>query len=270
MHNDLQHLHLPQTDRHHAALPSATGPCGPTTLECAPFASHQWRQNRLLGLLPEDAWQRLRPQIELVSLPLGTALQQPGSALHSAYFPITAIISLLCQSEDGGCVEIAAVGHEGVLGVGTFMGGQGGRAVVRGEGHAYRIEISALQQEFDRCEAVMRLLLRYTQTLMTQMAQTAVCNRHHTLEQQLCRWLLGSLDRTSGSSLAMTHELIAGAIGVRREGITQAAGRLRKRGAIECGRGRIEVVDRPALEAGACECYEALRADIERLLPAAA
>lgn len=251
------------------AMACETVSSSPAALHRAPFAMHQWRQNRLLGMLPEAAWQRLRPRLELVALPLGSTLQEAGATLQSAYFPTTAIVSLLCGNQDGSSAEIAVVGQEGLLGVSLFMGGQGSldRAVVRSEGHAYRIDAQALKEEFDRGEAATHLLLRYTQTLMTQMAQTAVCNRHHSLDQQLCRWLLGSLDRSSRTELAMTHELIAGALGVRREGITQAAGRLRKQGLIECGRGRIDVIDRDGLEARVCECYSVVKTETARLLP---
>lgn len=239
----------------------------PATLP-RPFAVQPWRQNRLLALLPQAAWQRLHPQLELVALPLGATLQNAGAAPLSAWFPTTGIVSLQCANQDGSCAEIAAIGHEGMLGVGVFMSGQAGsnRAVVRGEGHAYRIDAQWLKEEFDRGEAAARLLLRYTQSLMMQMAQTAVCNRHHSLEQQLCGWLLGSLDRSPRSELAMTHELIAGALGVRREGITQAAGRLRKRGWIECRRGHIDVIDRRGLEGQVCECYSLVKTETERLL----
>jgi CRP-like cAMP-binding protein len=242
----------------------------PAALHSAPFALHQWRQNRLLGLLPEPAWQRLKPRLELVALPLGATLLEEGMPMHSAYFPTTGIVSLLCGNPDGSCTEIAAVGQEGMVGVSLLMGGNGGlgRAIVRGEGHAYRIDAQALRQEFDHGEAAARLLLlRYAQTLMAQIAQTAVCNRHHSLDQQLCRWLLGTLDRSSRTHLMLTHELIAGALGVRREGVTQAAGRLRRLGFIACSRGRIEVIDRQGLESQVCECYTAVRDQAERLFP---
>lgn len=258
-------------DDHAGSLPPAcdAAPNGPIALHHKPFAVHQWRQNRLLSMLPEAAWQRLHSRLELVALPLGATLQQAGTAQQWAWFPTTAIVSLLCGNQDGSCTEVAAIGHEGVLGVGLLMGGEGGlnRAVVRGEGHAYRIEAQWLEQEFARGEAATSLLLRYAQSLMLQMAQTAVCNRHHSLEQQLCRWLLGSLDRSSRTELTMTHELIASALGVRREGITQAAGRLRRRGLIECHRGRIRVIDRHGLEAQVCECYSVVKTETERLLP---
>lgn len=258
MYNDLQHfLHAP------SARPGAT------TLQCSPFATHQLRQNRLLEALPDAAWERLRPQLELVALPLGATLQEPGATLQSAFFPTTAIVSLMCSSADGGAAEIAVIGREGVLGTGPLLGSDAGpaRAMVRGEGHALRIDAAALKREFDRCGPVMQLLLRYTQTLIAQMAQTAVCNRHHTVEQQLARWLLASLDRSSRPELAATHELIAGALGVRREGVTQAAGRLRRQGLIDCSRGRIEVLDRRGLEAHACECYAVVKGEMQRLLP---
>lgn len=258
MYNDLQHF-----------VPAPGALHGATTLQCAPFATHQLRQNRLLEALPAAAWERLRPQLELVALPLGATLQEPGAAPHSAFFPTTAIVSLVCSGADGGAAEVAAIGHEGMLGTAPLLGGGAGpaHAVVRGEGHALRIDAAALKREFDRCGPVMQLLLRYTQALIAQMAQTAVCNRHHTVEQQLCRWLLSGLDRSSRPQLAATHELIAAALGVRREGVTQAAGRLRRHGLIECSRGRIEVLDRRGLEARACECYAVVRGEMRRLLP---
>ncbi len=238
-------------------------------LHCRSFAVQQWRPNRLLSMLPVAARQRLDPRLDRVAMPLGATLQEAGAPAQSAWFPTTAIVSLLCGNQDGSCTEIAAIGHEGLLGVGIFMGGEGGlhRAVVRSEGHAWRIDAQWLKQEFERGEAATRLLLRYTQTLMMQMAQTAVCNRHHSLEQQLCRWLLGSLDRSPHVELKMTHELIASSLGVRREGITQAAGRLRRRGLIECRRGRIGIIDRYGLETQVCECYAVMKTETARLLP---
>ncbi|MBA3598831.1 MAG: Crp/Fnr family transcriptional regulator [Methylibium sp.] len=220
-------------------------------------------------MLPAAARQRLHSRLEQVAMPLGATLHEAGAPAQSAWFPTTAIVSLLCGNQDGSCTEIAAIGHEGMIGIGIFMGAEGGlhRAVVRGEGHAWRIDAQWLKQEFERGEAATHLLLRYTQTLMMQMAQTAVCNRHHSLEQQLCRWLLGSLDRSPHVELTTTHELIAGSLGVRREGITQAAGRLRRRGLIECHRGRIGVIDRHGLEARVCECYAVVKTETARLLP---
>jgi len=229
----------------------------------------QYCPNRLLRVLPDDVWQRIEPHLELVSLPLGTALYESGVVLTQVYFPTTAIVSLLHVLESGASTEIALVGFDGVVGVSVFMGGGStpSRAVVQSAGHALRLSVAVLKQEFERGGPVMHLLLRYTQALITQMAQTAVCNRHHSLQQQLCRWLLLTLDRLPGPELVMTQELIANMLGVRREGVTAAAGHLQQAGVISYRRGHITVLDRPALEAQACECYAVVKRETDRLLP---
>ncbi|AKJ28608.1 Crp/Fnr family transcriptional regulator [Caldimonas brevitalea] len=226
-------------------------------------------QNQLLAVLPREAWERLRPHLEVVELGLGQVLYEPGRTMSHVYFPHTAIVSLLYVLEDGACAEIAVVGYEGLVGVALFMGGDStpSRAVVQSAGQAVRLPARVLREEFDAAGAVMHLLLRYTQALITQMAQTAVCNRHHTLEQQLCRWLLLSLDRLHGNELVMTQELIANMLGVRREGVTQAAGRLQHAGLIRYSRGHITVLDRAGLEAQVCECYGVVKQECDRLLP---
>ena len=227
------------------------------------------RENQLLEVLPADAWERLSPHLEPVELPLGTALYESGVELDHVYFPTTAIVSLLYVLADGACAEIAVVGREGLVGVSLFMGGgrTPSRAVVQSKGHALRLSAPVLRQEFERAGPVMHVLLRYTQALITQMAQTAVCNRHHSVEQQLCRWLLLSLDRLDGPDLLMTQELIANMLGVRREGVTEAAGRLQDAGIISYRRGHIHVIDRAALEAHVCECYMVVKRETDRLLP---
>jgi CRP-like cAMP-binding protein len=228
------------------------------------------RDNRLLSVLPETEFERWRPQLELVAMPLGKALYESGGKLSHVYFPTTAIVSLLYVMEDGASAEIAVVGKEGVVGVSLFMGGESttSRAVVQSAGHGFRLRSTLMMQEFNRAGPVMHLLLRYTQALITQMAQTAVCNRHHSLDQQLCRWLLLSLDRLDSNDLVMTQELIANMIGVRREGVTEAAGNLQRDGLIRYRRGHISVLDRVALERRTCECYEVVRKEYQRLLPA--
>ncbi|MBI3917570.1 MAG: Crp/Fnr family transcriptional regulator [Betaproteobacteria bacterium] len=230
------------------------------------------RQNRLLAALPAAEFERLLPQLELVPMPLGEALYESGSRLHHVYFPTSSIVSLLYVMEDGASAEIAVVGNDGILGIALFMGGETtpSRAVVQSAGYGYRLKAHLLKQEFSRAGPVLNLLLRYTQALITQMAQTAVCNRHHSVEQQLCRWLLLSLDRLQSNKLIMTQELIANMLGVRREGVTEAAGRLQHAGLIRYSRGRIEVLDRRALEAQACECYAVVKRESDRLLPARA
>jgi CRP-like cAMP-binding protein len=202
-------------------------------------------------------------------LQLGEALYESGSRMRHVFFPTTSIVSLLYVMEDGASAEIAIVGNEGIVGVSLFMGGETtpSRAVVQSAGHAYRLKGQTLKEEFYRAGPMQRLLLRYTQALLTQMAQTAVCNRHHSLDQQLCRWLLLSLDRLRSNELIMTQELIANMLGVRREGVTEAAGNLQRAGLIEYSRGRITVLDRPGLEARSCECYGVVRKEFERLLP---
>jgi CRP-like cAMP-binding protein len=226
-------------------------------------------QNHLLGALPAGDYERLVPHLELISLPLGDVLYESGDRLRYVYFPTTCIISLLYVMEDGASAEIAVVGNEGILGISLFMGGETtpSRAVVQSAGHAYRLKAELLKGEFERFGPTMHLLLRYTQALITQMAQTAVCNRHHSIDQQLCRWLLLSLDRLASNELAMTQELIANMLGVRREGVTEAAGKLQDVGLIRYQRGRITVLDRPGLEARSCECYQVVKREFERLLP---
>lgn len=227
------------------------------------------RRNHLLAALPPADFERLQPHLTLVPLTLGEALYESGVVLRHVYFPTDSIVSLLYVMEDGASAEIAVVGNEGVIGVSLFMGGETtpSRAVVQSAGHAYRLTGQFLKEEFTRAGAMQRLLLRYTQSLLTQMAQTAVCNRHHSLDQQLCRWLLLSLDRLSSNQLVMTQELIANMLGVRREGVTDAAGNLQKAGLIKYSRGRITVLDRPGLEARTCECYAVVKRESDRLLP---
>lgn len=227
------------------------------------------RQNHLLDALLTSEYDRLSPDLDLVTMPLGQVLYESGEQLHHVYFPTTAIISMLYVMEDGASAEIAVVGNEGILGISLFMGGETtpSRAVVQSAGFGYRLKASLLKIEFNRAGPVQRLLLRYTQALITQMAQTAVCNRHHTVEQQLCRWLLLSLDRLASNELAMTQELIANMLGVRREGVTEAASKLQKAGLIKYSRGKITVIDRPKLEKRCCECYEVVKLEFDRLLP---
>jgi CRP-like cAMP-binding protein len=226
-------------------------------------------QNQLLAALPVDIYKRLSPNLEPVPMPLGEVLYESGEQMHSVYFPTTSIISLLYVMEDGASAEIAVVGKEGIVGISLFMGGETtpSRAIVQSAGGAYRMKGQQLKDEFYRNGPMQHLLLRYTQSLLTQMAQTAVCNRHHTLDQQLCRWLLLSLDRLPSSELVMTQELIANMLGVRREGVTEAAGNLQKAGLIEYRRGHITVLDRPGLEARSCECYAVVKTECDRLLP---
>ncbi len=228
------------------------------------------RDNHMIAALSDTDWQRWKDLLEPVDLPLGHVLYESGGALEHVYFPTTAIVSLLYVMENGASAEIAVVGNEGLVGISLFMGGEStpSRAVVQSAGAGYRMPAEAIKQEFDRSHAVMNLLLRYTQALITQMAQTAVCNRHHSLDQQLCRWLLLSLDRLSGSELLMTQELIANMLGVRREGVTEAALKLLQAGLIRYARGRIQVLDRSGLESRTCECYDVVRREYARLLPA--
>ncbi|MBB6092481.1 CRP-like cAMP-binding protein [Povalibacter uvarum] len=232
-------------------------------------STHDPLQNHLLAALPEADFDRFRSHLKLVPMPLGEALYEPGTRLRYVYFPTNSIVSLLYVMADGASAEIAVVGNEGVIGVSLFMGGETtpSRAVVQSAGHAYRLPGQVLKEEFTRAGAMQHLLLRYTQALLTQMAQTAVCNRHHSLDQQLCRWLLLSLDRLSANELVMTQELIANMLGVRREGVTEAAGNLQKAGLIQYSRGRITVLDRPGLEARTCECYGVVKRECDRLLP---
>ena len=232
-------------------------------------ASEEGRSNHLLAALPEDEWQRWLPHLELVDLPLGMVLYESGSTLQHVYFPTSAIVSLLYVMENGASAEIAVVGNEGIVGISLFMGGEStsSRAVVQSAGRGVRLRAQSMKDEFNRAGPVLHLLLRYTQALITQMAQTAVCNRHHSLDQQLCRWLLLSLDRLQGSELVMTQELIANMLGVRREGVTEAALKLQKAGLIKYARGHISVLDRPGLEARSCECYAVVKLEYDRLLP---
>jgi CRP-like cAMP-binding protein len=232
------------------------------------FVSNSPSQNHLLAALPTAEFERLAPSLEPVALPLGETLYEPGGQLQHVYFPTTAIVSLLYVLESGASAEIAGVGNEGVLGISLFMGGDTtpSSAVVQTAGHGYRLPGKTLKEEFSRGGLIQRLLLRYTQALLTQMCQTAACNRHHSIEQQLCRWLLLTLDRLPSSELVMTQELVAGALGVRRESITEAAGRLQRAGIVRNRRGHIAVLERKGLEAGACECYGVVKKEIARLL----
>lgn len=227
------------------------------------------RTNRLLAALPDAEWQRWLPQLELVDMPLGMVLCESGSALSHVYFPTTAIVSLLYISENGASAEIAVVGYEGIVGIALFMGGDTtpNKVIVQSAGEGFRLKAQTIKEEFNRSRPVMHLLLRYTQALITQMAQTAVCNRYHSVDQQLCRWLLLSLDRLRGTELLMTQELIANMLGVRREGVTEAAGRLQKAGLIRYARGHVSVLDRTGLEQRTCECYAVVKNEYERLLP---
>ena len=227
------------------------------------------KKNHLLAALPDPEWQRWRSQLELVDLPLGKVLYESGATLSHVYFPIDAIVSLLYVMENGASAEIAMVGNEGLVGISLFMGGEStpSRAVVQSAGQGYRLHAQTMKDEFNRAGPVLHLLLRYTQALITQMTQTAVCNRHHTLDQQLCRWLLLSLDRLQGEDLVMTQELIANMLGVRREGVTEGALSLQNAGLIRYARGHITVLDRKGLEARTCECYGVVRKEYDRLLP---
>ena len=228
------------------------------------------RQNHLLAALPVPDYQRLSAQLELIHLPRGKILCESGAALNYVYFPTASIISLLYLTEDGSCAETAVVGNEGMLGVSVFMGAESTscQALVQTAGAAYRLNKHLLKQEFDRSSSVRHVLLRYTQALLTHMAQTAVCNRHHSVDQQLCRWLLLNLDRSPSNVLAMTHEVIANKLGVRREGITDAAGKLRSAGLISYNRGHITVLNRARLEDRSCECYSVVKNEFDRLVPA--
>jgi CRP-like cAMP-binding protein len=227
------------------------------------------RKNHLLDALPDADLARLLPLLERVPLVLGEVLYESGEQLRHVYFPVDAIVSLLYVMEDGASAEIAIVGNEGVVGISLFMGGETtpSRAIVQSAGHAYRLKGQLLKDEFYRAGPMQHLLLRYTQALLTQMSQTAVCNRHHSLDQQLCRWLLLSLDRLQSNELTMTQELIANMLGVRREGVTEAAGNLQNAGLIKYSRGKIQVLDRPGLETRVCECYAVVKKEFDRLLP---
>jgi CRP-like cAMP-binding protein len=225
--------------------------------------------NALLAALPESVQDRVYPKLELVTLPLGKVIYESGDPIHEVYFPTDSIISLLYVMQSGASAEISVVGNEGMVGLALFMGGNStpSRAIVQSAGHAYRWKEKWLKQELQASDELRVLLLRYTQALITQMAQTAVCNRHHTIDQQLCRWLLLSLDRLPTNKLSMTQELIANMLGVRREGVTEAAGKLQKLGVIEYKRGLITILDRSKLEELCCECYSVVKRETDRLLP---
>lgn len=232
-------------------------------------AGHSPHQNYLLKALPTAEYERIASKLELMPMRLGDVVYEAGIKMKYVYFPTTAIVSLLYVLADGASAEIAVVGNEGVLGISLFMGGDStpSRAVVQSDGYAYRLKADRLKAEFGLFGPTMEILLRYTQALITQMAQTAVCNRHHSIDQQLCRWLLLRLDRLSSNRLSMTQELIANMLGVRREGVTEAAGKLQDAGLISYRRGKITVLDRPGLEARCCECYQVVKTEFDRLLP---
>ena len=227
------------------------------------------RNNFLLAALPDPEWRRWQQLLEKVEMPLGEVLYESGATLTHVYFPTTSIVSLLYVMENGASAEIAVVGNEGLVGVALFMGGEStpSRAVVQSAGHGFRLKAQWMKEEFNRAGPVLHLLLRYTQALITQMSQTAVCNRHHSLDQQLCRWLLLSLDRLRGDELVMTQELISNMLGVRREGVTESANKLQQAGLISYARGRITVLDRAGLEKRTCECYAVVKREYDRLLP---
>ncbi len=230
---------------------------------------HDPKVNQLLASLPPDEWVRWEPRLEWTDLPLGQVLYESSNLQSHAYFPTTAIVSLLYVMENGSSAEMAVVGNEGVVGISLFMGGETTtrRAVVQSAGQGYRLKGEAIKEEFARSGPVMHLMLRYTQALITQIAQTAACNRHHSIDQQLCRWLLLSMDRLRGNELIMTQELIANMLGVRREGVTEAALQLQRSGLIRYSRGHITVLDREGLEKRTCECYEVVNKEYRRLLP---
>jgi CRP-like cAMP-binding protein len=232
------------------------------------LSPHSPSQNQLLAALPTAEFERLAPHLELVPMLLGETLYEPGGKLQHVCFPTSAVVSLLINLESGASAEIAGVGNEGMLGISLFMGGDTtpSSAVVQTAGHGYRLKAALLKEEFNRAGLLQRLLLRYTQALVTQMCQTAACNRHHSIEQQLCRWLLLTLDRMPSNELVMTQELVAAALGVRREGVTEAAGNLQRAGIIRYRRGHITVLRRAGLEAGACECYAVVKTELARLL----
>jgi CRP-like cAMP-binding protein len=226
------------------------------------------QQNALLAALPEAAQERLAPNLKLVDMPLGKVLYEAGDRIRYAYFPMESIVSLLCVTNDGASAEISVVGKDGIVGEALFMGGEStpSRAIVQSAGHAFKLPAEVLIAEFNRHEEFQSLMLRYTQALITQVAQIAVCNRHHSIQQQLCRWLLLSLDRLTGNRVEMTQERIANMLGVRREGVTEAAGRLQRQGVIAYHRGKITVIDRPGLERLSCECYAVVKKESDRLL----
>lgn len=226
-------------------------------------------QNRLLAALPPQIYATLLPHLELVQMPLGKVLYESGDVMRHVYFPADCIISLLYVMENGASAEISVVGNEGVIGISLFMGGEStsSRALVQSAGQAYRLMDKHFKDAVSRHVEMLQLMLRYVQALITQMAQTAVCNRHHSIDQQLCRWLLLSLDRLPSNQLSMTQELIANMLGVRREGVTEAAGKLQRQGVIEYRRGQITVLNRPKLEELCCECYAVVKKETDRLLP---
>jgi len=230
---------------------------------------HSPKQNHLLDALPAEDYARLLPDLELVPMPLGWVVYESGVHMDYVYFPTTSIVSLLYVTENGASAEIAITGNEGLIGISLFMGGEStpSRAVVQSEGHAYRLKEIVLKKEFALGGQLQHLALRYTQALITQMSQTAVCNRHHSVDQQLCRWLLLSMDRLAGNELRMTQDLISNMLGVRREGVTEAAGHLQAAGLIRYSRGKITVLDRPGLEQRVCECYAVVKKEFDRLLP---
>jgi CRP-like cAMP-binding protein len=240
-----------------------------TVLENRMVNSSDPKVNQLLAALPNSEWQRLLPHLEIVDMPLGKVLYESGDAMKHVYFPTDSIVSLLYVMENGASAEIAVVGNEGIVGISLFMGGETtpSRAIVQSAGMGFRLKGNVVKEEFNRSGPTMHLLLRYTQALITQMTQTAACNRHHSLDQQLCRWLLLSLDRLHEPELAMTQELIANMLGVRREGVTEAALNLQRLGLIRYARGHITVLDRPGLEQRSCECYAVVKKEYDRLLP---
>jgi CRP-like cAMP-binding protein len=242
---------------------------GPYFSRCPMAQEPDPRQNWLLAALPDAEWRRIQPHLEAVVLPLGKVLYEPGGLLPYVFFPTSAIASLLYVMENGASAEIAVVGNEGLVGISLFMGGEStsSRAVVHAAGQGFRLRAAVLMEEFNRGGPVLHLLLRYTQALITQMAQTSVCNRHHALDQQLCRWLLLTLDRLDSSELVMTQELLSTMLGVRRASVTDAAGQLQRDGLIRYERGHMTVLDRPALEQRSCECYAVVKKEYERLLP---
>ena len=262
-------LAAPFTIGHTFPILRAWPACGGPVTHSTPSSIHDPSQNHLLAALSAPERERVFPHLRLVSLPLGKVLYESGDLLRYVYFPTDSIVSLLYVLADGASAEISVVGNEGLIGIALFMGGETtpSRAVVQSAGHAYRLDGQALKDEFHRNGPMQLLLLRYTQALLTQMAQTAVCNRHHTLDQQLCRWLLLSVDRLSGDDLVMTQELIANMLGVRREGVTESALKLQRAGLIRYARGRISVLDRAGLEKRTCECYAVVKREYARLLP---
>jgi CRP-like cAMP-binding protein len=249
--------------------PVASSTVAPRNPHMTTTSNHSPQQNYLLAALATAERERLYPHLQLVPMPLGKVLYESGDVLHHVYFPINTIVSLLYVLADGASAEISVVGNEGLIGIALFMGGDTtpSRAIVQSAGSAYRLTGQMLKDEFHRNGEAQLLLLRYTQSLITQMAQTAVCNRHHSVDQQLCRWLLLSLDRLASNQLVMTQELIANMLGVRREGVTEAAGKLDKLGVIRYARGRITVLDRPKLEQLCCECYAVVKKECDRLMP---